>query len=427
MLFGYPVAEQQIVILNYFGIGGILWLWVLRFFSFVLLFVVVWVWKQAIVKVLDGHIALISAIIVIITPIFFVFGLVYPLICIKLLFFVIGIGLGLKNKIYFGMLAFLLIVFNWQILGNRAAIFSKLNMKDAQTEVTKRISSEDSLKESLNMPLWWRRISYNKYYFTYKQILAEALPFFDFESIFFQEINPFAQKSIVIFYWPEMYLFVLGLYYIYIFKNRKMFEFLFILIVIAWIDFVFSEGAAYKRLVLVVFPLSVVISLAFYNLILLVKKSNVLASLAFVFVSVFITFGFINSFLDLNSRIQYWLDNRPLAFEFWYSELSRLNLDNYSKIQVSSMIGDSKQYCFFYLGHICDDRKFVFENFDLTKDKSINSVYAGFAGEFVGSRFKNDIDGSWSNNSNFKLVSKQSLRDTIANQYGNDIGVAIVN
>jgi len=46
-----------------------------------------------------------------------------------------------------------------------------------------------------------------------------------------------------------------------------------------------------------------------------------------------------------------------------------------------------------------------------------------FAGEFVGSRFKNDIDSNWDKNGLVNIVAKKTLRDTIAYKYGNDLGV----
>jgi len=325
---------------------------------------------------------------------------------------------------FLALFILVLMLFNWQVLGDKASIFYKLNLKDAQTEVTKRISSEDSLKESIYMPLWLRRVTGNKYFMSYKIILSETLTYFDFESIYFGEINPLSQKSIVIFYWPEIYLFILGIYFLYNFKNRKINKFLIILFVISWIDFVFSEGNAFKRLVLVIFPMSIVVASGFYYLFV---NKNLLSKILFYFVSILILFGLVNSFYDLSVRQQYWLDNRPIAYEFWYKQLQTLDIDKFDKVYITSIVGDSKPYCYFYLGKVCDDSKYIFESFDLTKSKYSNSVYAGFAGEFVGSDYKNNINSSWYKNNSFYLISKLSLRDTIANKFGNDLGVVTTN
>lgn len=423
-VLGYPVAEQQVYILNLVRLNGDYLFWLLRFLSFIVLGFTLYLWNKIIVQYIDIRVAKLSVLVIIISPLFFILGLIYPLICIKLLVFTIGIGLVAKNKLFLGVLIVVLGLFNWQVLGNKASIYYKFNLKDAQMEVTNRISSEDSVKESIDMPLWWRRTSYNKYYFSYKQILAEFLPFFDFESIFFAEINPLSQKSIVIFYWPEIYLFVLGIYYLYNLKNKKLNSILLMLLVISWIDFVFSEGSIFKRLVLVIFPLSLILAIGFYNL---YKGRGLLQKSIFYFVSVFILFGFINSFYDLSARREYWLDNRPIAFEFWFKEIKKQDISQFNRVFISSLVDDSKKYCYFYLGIICDNQKFVFKSFNLIEEKVPNSIYAGFAGEFVGSRFKNNIDSDWNRTTVINIFSIKSLRDTIANQYGNDIGVGILN
>lgn len=430
-LLGYPVAEEQLKVLNLLGLKGMVWLWIVRGISLIILVATVKLWSKVISRNNHQNIANLSAILIIVSPLFLVLWMVYPLICLKLLIFVMITGLGIKNKYIFLILSIFLILFNRQILGDKAAIFYKLNLKDAQTEVTKRISTEDSLVESVSMPIWWRRVSYNKYFFSYKQILAETLPFFDLESIFFQEINPLAQKSIVIFFWPEVYLFVLGLYFLVNLKDKKLYSLLLVSLSLAWVDFVFSEGAVFKRLVLIIMPVSVIIALGLYNLYLLAKQKKILAKLSLGLVVVFIIFGWINSIYDLNTRRDLWLDNRPLAFEFWYRGLQNIgDINRYKKIYITSLVGDSKSFCYFYLGKMCRSDKFVFESFDLSSKREEKPVlYAGFAGEFVGSRFKNDISSDWidqAKDMSINIRETKSLRDTIANRYGNDIGIGVV-
>ena len=227
------------------------------------------------------------------------------------------------------------------------------------------------------------------------------------------------------FYWPEIYLFVLGIFVLFKLKNNKLFNLLGGSIFIAVIDYVFSEGSSYLRLVLVVFPLSIIIAFGFNHLVEMTRKYHVISIVALTGVSLFILMGMGTSFYDLNVRPDYWLDNRPIAYKFWFEEISKLNIDEYDRIQISSLIGDSKKYCYFYLGVKCNDKRFVFKSFNLSKESVLNAVYAGFAGEFAGAKFKNDIDADWDKNSIAKIVNKISLRDTIANQYGNDIGVGI--
>ena len=425
MIFGYPVSEQQLEVLYLFGINGFVSLWILRLLSLILMIFVLKMWKSIFYKFKFSNIGWYSSIVLAISPLIFVLILVYPLVCVKLLIVAVFFQKSLKNKYYLVVLGLILILFNINILGNNPAIFNKLDLQDAQNEVTKRISAEDSVLNSIYLPLAIRRASYNKLFISYKQILGEILPFFDFETIFFQEINPLMQKSVVMFYWPEVYLFVLGIFALFKLKNNKLFNFLGGSIFIAVIDYVFSEGSSYLRLVLVVFPLSIIIAFGLNHLVEMTRKYHVISIVALTGVSLFILMGVGTSFYDLNVRPDYWLDNRPIAFEFWFKEISRLNIDQYNSVYVSSLVGDSKKYCYFYLGVKCNDKRFVFKSFDLSKERVLNAVYAGFAGEFVGAKLKNDIDVDWETNSIAKIVNKISLRDTIANQYGNDIGVGI--
>lgn len=433
-IFGYPVSEEQLVILNLLGLSGNVYLWLLRFLSLGVLTLSLWFWYRLLSSVINKRVANISVIIMFICPMFLILWLVYPLICVKLFIVSLALNLGIglskyKFWMYFFILSIAIILFNSKILGNNAAIFYKLSFGDAQTEVTSRISSEDSLKNDLKLPLWWRRAAYNKYFFAYKQVLAETLTFFDFESIFYQEINPLSQKSIVIFLWPEMYLFVFSLYFLVKFKNNILTKLLLVSLLLAWIDYVFSEGAVYRRLILIIFPVGTMVSIGYENLVKLSTKNNLLARFALFFVSVFILFGSINGVYDLSVRREYWMDNRPIAFEFWFREISKLDMDKFDRIQISSLVGNTRQYCLYYLGNRCGEEKFIFDSFDLSKIKKKNVLYAGFAGEFVGSRFKNDVSDQWVSmvkDTGITMFSTKSLRDTIAYKYGNDIGVGVI-
>ncbi len=417
MIFGYPVSEQQLNVLNYFGFEGELSLWLLRLLSLIILIFTLRNWK---------NMGKYSVAILATSPLMLVLVLVYPLVCLKFLIVTIFVQRAVKNKYYLVILGLILILFNIYVLGDNPAIFNKIDLSDAQMEVTKRISSEDSVRDAISLPLVFRRVSYNKFFISYKQILGEILPFFDIETIFFGEINPLLQKSVVMFYWPEIYLFVLGLYAIFRYSDKNINNLLIGLMIVSMIDYVFSEGAVYLRLILVMMPLSIVISAGFNYLVEMTRKSNIISTISLAGVSIFLLMGIGLAFYDLNVRTDYWLDNRPLAFEFWFKEIDKLNIDNYHNIYISSLVGDSKKYCYFYLGEKCKNNKFSFVSFDLSKASSPNTIYAGFAGEFVGSKFKNNIDSNWDKSSNIKIINKTNLRDTIANQYGNDIGVGIV-
>lgn len=426
MIFGYPISEQQIEILNIFGFSGSIYLWLVRIFSLLIILLLIWQWFQVLKELHLKKPKFVITAVAVLTPLILVLILVYPLVCLKMLMFVVLLKMGLKIKNFWLVVPIVLVLYNMFVLGNNPAIFNKIDFKDAQLEVTKRISSEDGVLESIYLPISIRRISYNKFFISYKQVLGEMLSYFDFETLFFGEINPLSQKSVVMFYWPYIYLFVLGVYALFELKNKHLNNFLIVSFVLTWVDYVFSEGPVYLRLVLSVLPLSIVIGYGYFFLINRAIKANILARVALVGVSIFVVVGMITSLQDLNIRSDYWLDNRPLAYEFWFSEISKLNIDQYSRVYVTSLVGDSKKYCYFYLGKICDDKKFVFSSFDLTREKSNNTVYAGFGGEFVGSQFKNNIDANWANFSSAKIIKKLTLRDTIANQFGNDLGVGLI-
>lgn len=420
-IFSYPISMEQAGLMYKLGVNGNLW--VLRLISLLLLVIGFWFWKKAGQIIFGKNVVWLSVSFVAISPMILVMWLVYPLLCVKLFLFCLGFYVFSKNLKYGWILALMLIFFNILVLNNKPAVLSELNLKDAQNEVVERFAKEDALSESITFPLWFRRISYNKYYIAYKRLVGKVLPFFDFETLFFQEINPLSQKSLVIFFWPQFYLFIVGLFHI---VRKRMVVFL---LGLSWIDFIFTDGDIFKRFMLAILPVSIVISFGFYNLYLLAKNKNIPSMIAFYSLSLLLVFAVGNSFYDLSVRKDYWLDNRPIAFEFWYKNIKQLDLEKYDKVWVSSLVGDSKPFCFYYLGDKCNDRKFVFQSFDISSQViNRNSVYAGFGGEFVGSSYTNNIDGNWAktlSEKNIEIINRTTLRDTIANKYGNDIGIGV--
>jgi len=429
----FPPNLEQLRILNTFRLNGYMYLWILRMVTLVILYSSLLIWRKIVEKI-DISILWWSVFIIFTTPVFFVLSMLHPIVSVKLLVSTIILHLGQRyfpKNLWLTCLsmAIFMIGFNILVLGNKPAIFNQFSIKDAQAEVTARITNEDSLITKISLPLWWRRIAYNKYFFVYKNVVGEFLPFFDLESIFFQEIHPLEQKSIVMFYWVEMYLLIFGIYYLVKKNNKSVNKFVFSLILVSWIDFVFSEGSAYLRLIYVIFPVSIVMATGIERLRILMKDKYVLAKITFPLVILVLTYGILINYFDLTVRSQKWFDNRPLVFQFWFSNLEKVNINNVNRIQISSLVGDSKAYCYFYIGKICDQDKFVFKSFDLSSETAIaNSVYAGFAGEFVGPKFKNDIDPNWENETkkkDFEFIGVESLYDTVAYKYGNDIGLAI--
>jgi hypothetical protein len=429
----FPPTGEQLGILNGLKVNGMLNLWVLRVITLMMLGSVLYSWRIIVEKV-DESLKDWSCLIILTTPVFLVLAMVHPIIAFKLGLMVILIYLGqryLRNKlvIVWGTLAVVTILINVFILGNKPAIFNKLSFKDAQVELVTRITNEDSLNPKMVVPLWWRRIAYNKYFFVYKEVTAEALPFFDLESLFLQEVHPMEQKSVVMFYWIEIYLLVLGVYFIVRSKNFRLKRLILMGIMLAWVNYIFSEGEVYLRLIYMIFPLSIIIAQGWESLMVSAKNKYVLAKIFCPIVGVVILYGMQINYLDMTVRTQKWFDNRPLAFQFWFENLKKIDYSRYDRVQISSLVGEAKAYCYFYLGDTCNQDKYVFKSFDLSQEKAVpKSIYAGFAGEFVGPRFKNDIVNNWeqeTQDKGFEFVGVETLMDTIAYKYGNDIGLAI--
>lgn len=421
----YPPTEEQLKVLDFFGLSGAGSLWSIRLATYFLSLACLKMWHEVVRRYVTGVVALWSCFFVFISPIFFVLWLVHPLIVFKILMVNGAIYLFFRfmkqeRWLMFGLGMILLTVVVNLILLNRPSIVSKLSLKEAQDGVTVRISSEDALNPRILAPLWWRRVSYNKYFFVYRNVLREILPFFDMETIFFQEVHPMEQKSIVMFYWPEIYLFIVGIYFLAKIKNKRMINLLVVCLVVSLVNYLFSDGEKGLRMVFLVLPISLILAEGVVGF----KSKSFSWILMFV-----IVYSFGINFYDLTARKEYWFDNRPLAYQFWFENLKNMDLSRFSKVQVTTLIGDTKSYCRYYLGDKCDQSNVVFNNFNAISDSvPSGSIYAGFGGEFVGPKFKNDISEDWrgiAQSQGWRFVGYRRLRDTIANQYGNDIGLAI--
>lgn len=427
----HPPTEQQIKIilplLSY--LPSSLLLWSLRFISLVLLIASLAQFRNLIVDVFDTYIAQLSVFLVAISPSFFAVWYLHPLYSISVflvLFLVTRKGLQLK---YIVVLVFplLLLVNNGKDL-KKSPLFDNINLEKAQSEVMTRFYNEDSLKQKINFPLWFRRLGYNKLFFVYKNTIKESLNFFDLETVFFQEIHPLHTKSFVIFYWAEFILFVLGLYCLINSKERKEKPVIITLTIAAFINFISAHKDPYQRFFFILFPVALIIALGIQKVTRIKKSKQFLISISTI---IFLVLGYSTwiNYYDLFNRQSFWFNNRELAYDFIYKQLSKLNLDQHPKINITSLIGNPKLYCQFYLEN-CADTKYNFDSFNLaTTEKEENKqVYAGFIGEFIGSEIKNEFGSNWEDKieqKNLKIYNSLQLRDSIAYKYGNSIVVAI--
>lgn len=428
----YPPTEEQLNLINSINfLHGPTLLNLLRLVSLLVLLTFLFFWIKTVKIFFNRFITISSSVLILLSPTFMVLWLCHPVDCLKLLIIIL-IGYFLLKKKWFWLtfIISLVIIFSFNIFQfkNDPAIFHKLSLKDAQIEVTNRFSKEDTLTQKAPVPLVLRRVPYNKYFIEYKVIISEFVGFFDMESIFFQEVHPIEQKSVVLFFWPEVFLFILGLFWM----TDKKFEFkrsnklIWLFLGISLINFIFSSGAIYRRFFIILLPMSLILAIAFERLKFFAKKDYILSKIFTVLLVFLIGYGTWTNYYDFSKRTDFWLDNRPLAYDFIFNNIKKVDYKSYKKIYVTSIVGNPEKYCKYYLG---DCKNFVFDSFDLKNTKPINNyLYAGFAGEFVGSDFKNDISSNWNNQikgMGLQIINSISLRDTIAYKFGNDIVVAI--
>ena len=415
----YPPSEDQLKILNYFLNN-------LSFLRVAMLLVSLsslFLWFHTLKKIIGKKVAIISVFFILASPSFYVLWLSYPFDCLRI--FVISLLVFLLfakfNKLLIGLSCIFLISSLFYLSSERSIFYHKINLKNAKVKVQERFDAEDSLTNPIFVPLNIKRITYNKYYFAYKEIINEIIPFFDMESIFFQEVHPMEQKSMVIFVWPQIFLLISGSYLVVTRKNKKINQLLLLTLFISLINFLYSPFNVFRKFEFILFPLSILMAFSVEA----IFKSKIVFNKFVGGLLVFLTiYGIFSNHVDLNKRPDFWLDNRPYFYDFVFNSIKNRDWQSFDKIYISGLVGKSKNYCSYYLND-CNEDKFVFESFDL-KDKVAdkNSIYAGFSGEFVGSDFYNHIDSDWYNlivNKGFLNIDTIKIRDTIAYKYGNHV------
>jgi len=363
----------------------------------------------------------VAMIMIVISPSIKALWLIDPWTSLYLGLLLFGIASYFKyrNHLILIVIVATILVFNFWQFGNSSSIFRVFNIERTQNEVISRFLGEDSLSEKINLPLFFRRAGYNKYFFVVKNLAKESLGFVNFESWFFQEFHPSDIKSFVIYFWPAVFPFFIGLWYLADKKDNIKQKFVAVLIGLALLNYFFSNGPIYIRQLLVILPLALIIGEGFT----VIKKWRWLLGL----IIFLIFYGFQAGIYDWNNQIEYWFDNRPLAYDYIYKAIRTLNISDRS-VEVTGLIGDSKKYCRYYLGKFCDSNKFSFESFDLREDHQKNKYYIGFMGEFLGPDFNNYFDSNWRqriNEAGLKIVTEMKVKNTIAYRYGDYLLIAI--
>jgi hypothetical protein len=219
---------------------------------------------------------------------------------------------------------------------------------------------------------------------------------------------------------------MVGIYFLFKKNNPRVKSILTIAFFLAFINYLITPYTVFRKFELILFPLSLVMAVAVFNIF---KTKIIFGKVCGIIIVVFSVYGIIANHIDLNKRPDFWLDNRPYYFDFIFRSIKAKNLKEYESILVSSIVGDSEEYCKYYLKN-CSDKKYIFNSFDLSSEAAEkNSIYAGFIGEYVGADFKNNINKDWKaliESKGFNNLDIKEIRDTIAYKYGNFVVVGEV-
>lgn len=353
----------------------------------------------------------------------------YPSVIFRLLLIVLISFYITRLKSFFPKTIFIITgiiaiyLYNVTLLNLRPAFFDIIDVKKNQAELTHRIYTEDKINPHIDLPLVFRRLGYNKYLFILKNFSNHSLKFLDFESLFFQEVHPLEQKGFVIFYWPLIWLFILSLYLvlkkIIVIHSIFYYSFLF-----AYISYLFSDQPPEQFLA----PLIFIISALFSSAIVYLNSDKIFFKKSVAVLFIFITFyAFGNNLLDRFKRPDYWLDNRPLAFKFWFENLKNLNLSGL-RIVMTDIVGPSSSYCQYFLK---DCQNFSFTNFNLSETKPVEDmIYIGYIGNFLGRENQNHFPLDQQqiiSTRGYQILAHTSLRDDVVFGYGNNIYVTKYN
>ncbi len=328
--------------------------------------------------------------ILVLSPIYFALWYFYPLLLIELMVWVWTIEKIRGNKKWIVLLVVLSIL-RIGFQKGKVDVYEKIIPRKLSEEIMERVKSEDILTYKTNLPLKFRRLSYNKPVFAIKNILQESVKFLDVETIFFGEFHPLSQKGIVVYYWPQSFLLIVGVYFY--FRKKIKFD-LKTYLIGSFVYFMISKEISFLRFSILWITLSFLIALA-------MEKINKYWKILVVLVLLY-SFG-VNAynFLLLKGK---WFDNRAMAMEFCMKNLPK-DGDNY----ITRIFGNEKKYCRYY-----DKNCVLNEKIDEAKNICV------FAGELLGRQWNNTIDDRWQDlwrGKGYKFVKILQMYDSIAYGY----------
>lgn len=426
----FPPTIEQLQIINKISdvVDGPIALWGLRLLILIFSLVLTQMWAKRLNKLFNNNVGSIARILILISPLFFSWWYLYPTSGLKF-FLIFSIFFVFFKNIKKGIIVcvFGILLFSLLESRERAPIFHKFSVTDVTRVVTERFSREDSLENRIISPLWLRRVGYNKVFMMYKQIVGEFMLFFDPETLFFQEVTPNEQKSMLIFYWPEVFLFFFGIFAITRKKHLKLSWMILGLGVLSFANYLFCSKQIYLRFGFTLLPISILMATGIGYLGEMIKKKIIVAKIFLGIVLVMVGNGVLANFNDLLVRPEFWLDNRPIVYSFLFENIRKLNVESIDRVVATSKLEGLDDYCHYYFKN-CGS-KFSKDGFDLSVElPKKNTVYAGFAGEFVGSDYGNNMKSGWRDllgSKGLTLIAEREIRDSVAYHYGNTILVIV--
>ena len=414
-MFALPPTLDQLG----FGISSSS-LWLVRLFSLASLLVSTYILS----RLVNFKVKKYYWIIVVASPVFLLLWMLYPIDCIKIL--IISLSLYIISRFNKNLIirtaatGLIIILINIFVFKQKPALISIVNLDTPGQEVINRFNVEDTLTSPIYIPLQIKRITYNKLFLGLKDLTNESLNFFDFETLFFQDVHPLSQKGFVIFFWPQIYIFAVGAW-LAINKKIKLDKNYYLLVLGSFVYFLTADVSADRRLVFLLFPLSILMC---QTIKISLTAESKIVRFGITVLLILSLYGLLTFHYDLSARPAYWLDNRPLAYQFVFSNLPKLQ-SNFNHVLMPDTLYAAKQYCHFYRQ---DCSKIEIVNFDLSKQQ-INSdtLYIGFLGNFTGPNPDNSITNDFENKLSemgLKVYNQTYIHDNIANGFGQNLIIA---
>lgn len=356
-------------------------------------------------------------------PVIGLIWLSHPIEAVKI-FLVVLVGYysvaKIKKPIWIAVMAVLSVIFvNVLLFKEKPTILNEVSFKKSQEEISFRINIEDTTNPRIELPLKLRRVAYNKYFFSLKNLIKTSLGFFDFETLFFQDVHPMGQKGFIIYTWPVLLIFLASVYLVKRYDPNTI-NILIFLSISAYIYFMLSNASTDRRLALLVFPIAIILSKGLEYGFSNKTKGLKFGALLLLWLSIY-AWG--TNLIDRSIRPEHWLDNRPIAQQFVFETIKNSEVQ-FSNIILPETLYAYKYYCGYYK---VDCSLFEIRNFNIVEENiNQNNLYVGFTGNFVGqSNIGIDQETVMAElqNKNIRVIGVKHILDNIASGFGQELVV----